>query len=332
MAQGAKVQDIEAIRRFRAYLTKVGAAAALALSDAESDINRTVIWLETEQVTYWNGQIRKRQELLAQAQQALRNKQVFKDASGSQPSVVEEQKAVTKAQNNLLEAQQKLANTKAWIRRMPKEISLYRGGVQPLGNTVAAGMPTALAQLTNAVDWLDKYASTPTDAASTAPAASGGASAMTRSSTEGAEAVAEPEVAVLRAALPAADVLKNATPPTSVDFSLSMGKLSGTERAGIVVLGPELPLQPEDRVIVADAAVPGGTWVVVRLGDGGVYLGPVGGPAPKAYNLLTVTRLLELRSDLAEVVAMAKGFMAVIGPDGLHSVYDSRDVRIWKRE
>ena len=337
MAEGAKVQDIDAIKRFRAYLAKVGEVAGLALGDAESDINRTMAWLETEQSTYWSGQIRKRQEVLQRAQQVLRDKQLYKDASGSQPSVVEEQKAVLKAKNNLLEAEQKLANTKAWIRRLPKEISLYRGGVQPLGNTVAAGMPTALAHLTNALDNLERYVASPVETQSAAPAAAGpetagtgGGAGMARSVTEAGAVVPDGEAAVLRGAIPTDDVLQQAVPVgQGHNVVLSLPVLNGVERARIVTVGLSLELQADEPVTIAESDAPGGRWVLTRLSQGGVYVGPVDGPAPARYQVVPMGRVLEIRPDLAEALALGAGFMVLVGPEGLQRIYNQRDVRLW---
>ncbi len=337
MAEGAKVQDIDAIKRFRAYLAKVGEVAGLALGDAESDINRTMTWLETEQSTYWSGQIRKRQEVLQRAQQALRDKQLYKDASGSQPSVVEEQKAALKAKNNLLEAEQKLANTKAWIRRLPKEISLYRGGVQPLGNTVAAGMPAALAHLTNALDRLDRYVASPMETQSAAPAATGleaagtgGGPAMARSPGSAGEMVPEGEAAAMRGVIPTDEIMRQAVAvEPGRNVVLSVPVLSGVERARVVVVGSALQLQADEPVTIAENGVPGGRWVLTRLSPGGVYVGPVDGPAPESYQTVPAGRLLEMRPDLAEAMAVGVGFMVLVGPDGLLRIYDHRDVRLW---
>ena len=64
------------------------ACARLALGDAESEMNRVLLWLETEQHAYWSGQVRKRTEAVAKAKEAVRFKKVFKDSSGRTPSAV----------------------------------------------------------------------------------------------------------------------------------------------------------------------------------------------------------------------------------------------------
>jgi hypothetical protein len=169
MASRAQVEDIDALRCFRAYLAKLADVLGLALADADAEINRALIWLQTEQRAYWVGQIRKRQERLAAAEQALRNKQSCPAADGSRPSAGEEQRAVALATDGLAEAEAKLAETKAWIRRFAKESSLYRGEVMPLRNQITAVIPTALGQLDYAVNQLDQYLAVPTEAVSEAP-------------------------------------------------------------------------------------------------------------------------------------------------------------------
>ena len=114
-------------------------------------------WLEGEGLNLWTSAIRKRQEILAKAEEALRFKRLYKDASGSMPSVVEEQKAVKKAKDSLAEAQEKLKNVKHWTRALQKEQTLYRGAVASFSNDVAAGVPQAIGFLGALLEQLDKY-------------------------------------------------------------------------------------------------------------------------------------------------------------------------------
>ncbi len=67
MAEGAKVNSLDALKHFKTYLWKFAESANLALADAESEMQRMLLWLETEQYTYWQTQIRKRTEILSRA-------------------------------------------------------------------------------------------------------------------------------------------------------------------------------------------------------------------------------------------------------------------------
>src|SRR3954470_18833827 len=83
VAEVARVHNLEALKRFKHALWKFQETINVALTDAESDMQRTSIWLETEQRTYWIAQHRKRHEAVEKAKQAVREKQLYKDATGS---------------------------------------------------------------------------------------------------------------------------------------------------------------------------------------------------------------------------------------------------------
>ncbi len=178
MSTAARVDSTDAIKDFRVYLTKFQESANLALGDADSDVNRTVRWLEGEGLNLWLSTIRKRQEEVAKAEEAFRFKRLYKDASGSMPSAIEEQKAVQNAKKRLAEAQEKLASVKKWTRQLQKEIVMYRGGVSRFAGTVSSGVPAAIAHLGTKLDELDKYmeiSAGPAGEGPEAAAAAGGA-------------------------------------------------------------------------------------------------------------------------------------------------------------
>src|SRR5215212_8914118 len=103
---GAKVESLDALKTFRLALVKFADGINVAIGDAESEMQRTLTWLEVEQNTYWQGQIRKRQEALAKALDALRQKTIFKDATGRVQSAVDEQKVVNLCRRRLEVANQ----------------------------------------------------------------------------------------------------------------------------------------------------------------------------------------------------------------------------------
>jgi len=204
MADAARIDSIDVIRTFRAALWKFAETANAALGDAESDVNKTLVWLENEQQTHWQHQVRVRMEAVAAAKDKVRQKQLFKDSTGRQQSAVDEQKLLSIAQRKLQEAEQKLAATKAWSRRMQRETHNYKGGVQRLQTVISVDLPNAVASLDRMYAALEKYvAAGPASAASTAatapsgapPAAGEGGGAMARAVTEAPAAKPGPEPA-----------------------------------------------------------------------------------------------------------------------------------------
>src|SRR5215471_3698773 len=105
MAGSAHVESIEALKYFRVSLIKFAETAASALSNAESDTRDMMNWLENEQHAHWQGQIRKRHDLVERAREELRMKKVFRDSAGRVPSAIEEEKALRLAQIRLEEAE-----------------------------------------------------------------------------------------------------------------------------------------------------------------------------------------------------------------------------------
>ena len=63
----AQVESLDALKTFRAALFKFAESIGVAIGDAESEMHARSTWLEVEQNTYWQSQIRKRQEALANA-------------------------------------------------------------------------------------------------------------------------------------------------------------------------------------------------------------------------------------------------------------------------
>jgi hypothetical protein len=154
---GARVQSIDALKLFRIALIKFGDVANVALGDAEGEINRTVMWLGNEQQQYWQQQIRKRQELVARAKEAVRQKKLFKDSGGRSQSAVDEEKQLAKVQRKLEEAEQKLIATKRHYGIIQKESHSYKGSTQRLMTAVTSDIPNASAQLNNMIIALEGY-------------------------------------------------------------------------------------------------------------------------------------------------------------------------------
>lgn len=153
----ARVEDIDHLKQFRLSLQKFQEAANVALSDAESDLVRTMMWIETEQFTYWHFQVRKRADKLSQAEERLRAKKIFRDSTGSKPSTVDEEKAVRLCKMRLEEANQKVQLVTKWKRQMEKVSHDYKGNVQRFATNVQALLPSAIARMEVMIRQLEQY-------------------------------------------------------------------------------------------------------------------------------------------------------------------------------
>ena len=108
-------------------------------------------------------------------------KKLYKDASGSRQSAVEEEKALALAQKRLAEAEHKVIAVKRCTAQLQKDYHVYKGAVQRFTSTVEVEVPNAAAHLDNLVEALQAYvAAGPEIRGSTASAASSEAPAVTR--------------------------------------------------------------------------------------------------------------------------------------------------------
>ena len=196
---GARVQSVDALKHFRVALWKFAELANVAIGDAESEVQRTVSWLQGEQQQFWQGQIRKRHEIVNRCKDAVRQKQLFKDSTGRTNSAVDELKALGIAQKRLAEAEQKLLNTKRHSAKLQKEMHMYKGAMQGFATAVASDLPNAVATLDRMVQSLEAYVSLTAssglpDAAPGAGAgfSSGDGTSITRAELEDSPDRAEP--------------------------------------------------------------------------------------------------------------------------------------------
>lgn len=340
MATSARVESVDAIREFRVYLTKFQEMAMRALGDADSEIHSLTRSLEGEWLNHWTATIRKRQEILGKAEEAFRFKRLYKDSSGSTPSAVEEQKAVQVAKKRLEEAQTKLNNVKRATKLLLKASTEYRGGVGSFNNSVMAGMPAAIAHLGALLEQIEIYLGIAAEGVggealagiggSGAEAENAGAS-MSRAADEAPKAREEEiDPGALRDAVPSEQALFAAKPGEQGPLLLRCGEITAkqVERIGKIATGTA----PNDgEHIVISPSVPGSSTVyLVRLGKSGIswYLGPVDGVDTGVYNTVSVGDLRAGRPDVAELLKMPVGYLAVVGPNGVAGIYDSENVNL----
>jgi hypothetical protein len=181
---GARVQNLEVLRQFKIALIKFADMTKVALGDAEGEISKTVNWLGHEQQTYWNGQIRKRQELVMRCKEAVRQKKLFKDSAGRTQSAVDEEKQLMKAQRHLEAAEQKLAATKRHSAKLQKEMHMYKGAVARLMSAATSDIPNAANTLETLATSLDAYVNLEGGSVPEPTAAASGEESMSRGTLE----------------------------------------------------------------------------------------------------------------------------------------------------
>lgn len=159
MSEAARVTSVDDLARFRAALVKALDELRLAIGEAESEVGRMRGWIERDQQLYWQSQHRKAQEDVAVCKSALFRKQMVTSSKDQKPSVVDEKKALERAQRRLALCEERRAAVKKWAVQITREEILFKAGLAPLSAMVDRELPHALALLTRMLEHLDAYTS-----------------------------------------------------------------------------------------------------------------------------------------------------------------------------
>lgn len=154
MADQANVASIEALEDFRAGLVRYRQRTTQALEDVSSEVKRTREWLAFEKRMAWEGEVRRRQRHLDQAEAELSTSRLsaLKDDHSAQ------QLEVKKARRALAEAEGKLALTRKWARDFDSIVEPASRPLDSLREWIAGEMPKAIGSLDAMIRALGDYA------------------------------------------------------------------------------------------------------------------------------------------------------------------------------
>jgi hypothetical protein len=149
--QQASVLSIDALKDFRAALIEFGEDAKLALGEAQSDVQRTIWWVQHDQPAHWQRELRHRNNRLNEAKTDLARVQL------QQASTVAEKKKVVACQRAVEEAEEKLRRIKQWSLTLDKELMLFRGQCNSLAGVLDGELPNVIARMERMIDTLHQY-------------------------------------------------------------------------------------------------------------------------------------------------------------------------------
>lgn len=155
---GANVKSIDAIGRFKATVAAARDDLARALAEADSDVDRAQLWIEREAPAFWKRQVTIRAEEVTVCKSALYRKQLTVSAKDSKPSVVDEKKALQRAQARLAEAEAKTKACKRWATAFQRETILFKGSLAAMQTVIERDLPMAVALMNRMTEALERYA------------------------------------------------------------------------------------------------------------------------------------------------------------------------------
>jgi hypothetical protein len=334
MAQGAKVDSIDAVKIFRAALIKFAEVGNVALTAADSDIDRVQGWLERDQTVYWAGQLRKRHEEVIRCEEAVREKRLTKNFDGTTKSAVDEMKALTVAKRRREEAEQKCLMVKKAIQVLRKEAQLYKGRTQRLATSLQGDLPRAVHQIDNMLSHLETYLSLQTAGEGISIGEAAESMAQAASSRVGIERLRDrtPTPQQRQAAAPRA-----LAPDDSFFQPWAAGAVQDWQREAVAKLAIERQIiDPEQKIIIAR-----NSWQQQRIylermtpeseQDSGWFLGEVDRVEGEKieYDAIRVGDLIAARPDLMDLLALPPGFLIALDAGGPSAMLDGAGLDVW---
>ena len=172
MRHSADVKSIDALKDAKAALAEFRNVARIALAEAFSDVQRPHSWLQGDRRTWWQAEVRRRQEKVNQAKSDLYRAQLA--AMDDRPSCIEQRKQLQRSERALEEAHRKVELVRKWTRVLDREMLLFRGKCQPIARAVDGDLAKGEARLEVLLDDLDAYVRLQAPASGPPRPASGG--------------------------------------------------------------------------------------------------------------------------------------------------------------
>lgn len=186
MAEPARVGSIEALASFRASLIVALSKARPCLEEIGETVRRTRDWIQNDRQSHWQHLARRRKRELEQAQQELFSAKF----SPFQGPATDKQWAVTRAQNALREAEEKLRLIKKWNRDFSLLTDPHLKQIDQARSFLSQEMARAVASLAEIITLLESYLQVAPPKAVTSPGLS---TASTQSVAETEPVPAPPE-------------------------------------------------------------------------------------------------------------------------------------------
>jgi hypothetical protein len=172
MSRFAKVTSTDAVQRLAAALDSFKEEATTALDNLQLEVRRAVDWLRHDRKSYWDHEVRRGFQHVAEARVELERRMTFHSIDDYQPACRDEKLALERAKQKLRVAEQKVELVCRWSRAVEHELTEYSGAVNQLDSWLQADHPRAMADLKRMLAALESYLAMAVPAESRGPTAS----------------------------------------------------------------------------------------------------------------------------------------------------------------
>ena len=156
MAESAKVLSIQSLKDFRVALVTFTEEARNALGGVDMELKRMRDWLERDQLSYWQMQVKRRHEAMMMARTELYRRRISQQGSDA-ISDTEQKEALKEAQRRLRIAEEKVEAVKKLIPIFHHAMAEYVSRAAPLTDHLSGGVDRSLGSLTKMIDSLEAY-------------------------------------------------------------------------------------------------------------------------------------------------------------------------------
>jgi hypothetical protein len=155
MSTQASVHSIDALKELRAAFALYADDVQAALGAVDMEVRRTVLWLQQDRRAYWQEQIKRRREAVAQAQAEVFRRKLSQ--SSESPAYSEQKELLRRAEAALRDAETRLALIRKWDPALQQAILEYRASTRRIVDFARGDVPRSLALLTRMIDALEAY-------------------------------------------------------------------------------------------------------------------------------------------------------------------------------
>ncbi|HEV2695587.1 MAG TPA: hypothetical protein VG347_22030 [Verrucomicrobiae bacterium] len=154
MADRAKISSVDALEAFRARLIVFLGQARPVLDEVSGEMSRTRLWLQNEQRSFWELELRRRERKLEEAKQELFSARMSAIPTGTAALL---QMTVQRCQRAIQEAEAKLKILRRWENELDNRAAPLLKQVDQLRGFLASDMAQAVAYMDRALTALDAY-------------------------------------------------------------------------------------------------------------------------------------------------------------------------------
>ncbi|GEM_PF-5547872 len=359
MNQQVHVRSFEAVEQYRAALVGFIHTARGVLQQADQLVLRLTQYVGQERPGFWQAELRRSWDLVAQARQALAQcEQQF--YGEDRATCYQQRKALEAAKRYTHHADEKLRLCRRWSAQAQRAWTQYRGSTQPLRTLLESELEKHLAFLDRVLESLQQYVQTaaPAPRGAEAAAAGGAAAAGTAAprTTTAAKVCDAQTLEQLQQWVPQGPQRKQLFAQQGVLPPLALGGAeagpaptpaeqqeppawlnAAEEFAGQLEVEPQLPSQVQ-HLVVCRCPLPeelrgAVQYVALRhrgplpQDSGWTVLVPA--PQAQAAEVVELGRWFAGHPEAACWLGLPPGHSCLVGKQGLLEVWDSRPQRLW---